>query len=127
VRFLKYEGATNIESPAAMLYRIAGNVAADHGRAVARRRVKLTEAGLDDAELVSEQPSVERELAAEQILEAVRCVIAAQSPSCRTVFLLSRVEGLTYTEIASHCGISVKTVEKHVSHALRACAASLGT
>ena len=124
VRFLKYEGATTIESPSAMLFRIAGNVAADHGRAAAlRRRSCSFAAGAHDAELQSEQPSAERELAAEQIVTAVRCAIAALSTPCRTVFLLSRIDGLTYSEIASRCGISVKTVEKHVSRALRVCEA----
>lgn len=122
VRFLKYEGATDIESPAAMLFRIAGNVAADHGRAAAqRRRHRSFEADAYDAEIASDEPSAERELAAEQIVAALRYAIAALSPQCRTVFLLSRLDGLTYAEIASQRGISVKTVEKHVSHALRVC------
>ena len=74
-----------------------------------------------DAEIASDEPSAERELAAEQIVAALGYVIAALSPQCRTVFLLSRLDGLTYAEIASRRGISVKTVEKHVSHALRVC------
>ena len=123
VRFLRYEGATTIESPSAMLFRIAGNVAADHGRAAAlRRRVRSLDADSYDCEIASEQPSPERELFAEQILTAVRSAIAALSPQCRNVFLLSRLDGLTYSEIAARCRISVKTVEKHVSRALRICA-----
>lgn len=123
VRFLKYEGATTIGSPAAMLFRIAYNVAADHGRAAAlRRRVRSFEADAYDCEIASEHPSAERELFAQQIVTAVRLAIARLSPQCRNVFLLSRLEGLTYTEIAARCRISVKTVEKHVSHALRICA-----
>ena len=42
-------------------------------------------------------------------------------PKCRQVFLLSRVRRMTYGEIAQHCGISRKMVEKHVSHALAVC------
>jgi RNA polymerase sigma factor (sigma-70 family) len=123
MRFLKYEGATTIDSPSAMLFRIAGNVATDHGRAAAqRRRIRSFEADGFDAEVASEEPSAERELAAEQVVTIVRMVIAALSPQCRTVFLMSRLDGLTYCQIAAQCGISVKTVEKHVSHALRACA-----
>jgi RNA polymerase sigma-70 factor (ECF subfamily) len=122
VRFLRYEGATTIESPSAMLFRIAGNVAADHGRTAAhRRQLRSFDADGFDTELASDEPSAERELAAEQIVSIVRMAIAALSPQCRTVFLLSRLDGLTYCEIAARCGISVKTVEKHVSRALRAC------
>jgi RNA polymerase sigma-70 factor (ECF subfamily) len=32
---------------------------------------------------------------------------------------------MTYPEIARHCGISVKMVEKHISHALAACMAKV--
>jgi RNA polymerase sigma factor (sigma-70 family) len=120
VRLLKYEGDAGIDSPPAMLFRIAGNVAADHLRAAARCVVTYTV--IDDDDLESGEPSVERELTAEQHLLAITGAIAQLSPRCRSVFLLSRVEALTYEQIAARVGISVKAVEKHVSRALRVCA-----
>jgi RNA polymerase sigma-70 factor (ECF subfamily) len=38
---------------------------------------------------------------------------------CRKAFELSRYDGLKYKEIADRMGISVKTVETHISHALK--------
>ncbi len=37
----------------------------------------------------------------------------------KQVFILSKMEGLTYDEIADHLGVSVKTVEKQMSAALQ--------
>ena len=34
---------------------------------------------------------------------------------------MNRIEGMSYIEIADHCGISVKAVEKHITRALAAC------
>lgn len=45
---------------------------------------------------------------------------------CRTVFLLSREEGLPNKEIASHLNISVNTVEQHMRKALRILRTSMG-
>ncbi len=41
------------------------------------------------------------------------------SPKVRKVFMLSRYENLKYAEIAETIGISVKTVESHISKALK--------
>ncbi|MCF3108122.1 RNA polymerase sigma-70 factor [Niabella sp. CC-SYL272] len=38
---------------------------------------------------------------------------------CRTAFLLSRNEDLSYKDISGFMGISISTVEKHISKALR--------
>ncbi len=45
---------------------------------------------------------------------------------CRKVFEMSRYEGLKYKEIAQEMGISVKTVEAHMSNALKLLTLTLG-
>jgi RNA polymerase sigma-70 factor (ECF subfamily) len=36
----------------------------------------------------------------------------------RTVFLMNRIDGLTYNEIADNLGLSVKAIEKRMKNAL---------
>ena len=40
-------------------------------------------------------------------------------PKCGEIFTLSKIKGLTYTQIADRLGISVKTVEGQMSKAFR--------
>jgi RNA polymerase sigma factor (sigma-70 family) len=125
IRMMKYEGSSELNSPSAMLFRIAVNVANDHGRAaVARHAAKHSD--VQDFEIASELPSAERELLASQTFEIVLAAIEELPPKCRQVFLLSRASDMTYPEIAVHCGISVKMVEKHISKAIAHCLAKVG-
>lgn len=50
----------------------------------------------------------------------VRQAIGSLPEKCRQAFLLSHYEQLSYKRVAAEMGISVKTVEKHVSKALQA-------
>ncbi|MBV6522058.1 MAG: ECF RNA polymerase sigma factor SigK [Gemmatimonadaceae bacterium] len=59
------------------------------------------------------------ELEGEEIGVALNRAIAALPDRCREVFLMSRKEGLKYSEIARALGVSVKTVEAHMGRALR--------
>ena len=120
IRMMQYEGSRQIQSPSSMLFRIAINVANDLGRAEQSRRVS-DQMPIDGLELASDRPAVEREIAAEQDLAALYAAIEQLPPKCRHVFLLSRVQHMTYPQIAVHCKISVKMVEKHISHALAIC------
>jgi RNA polymerase sigma-70 factor (ECF subfamily) len=50
---------------------------------------------------------------------AMRQAVADLPEEVRETFLMSRVDGLTYAEIASALGLSVKTVEARMGRALR--------
>jgi RNA polymerase sigma-70 factor (ECF subfamily) len=125
IRMLKYEGARDIQSPSSMLFRIAINVANDLGR-VEHSRCVSDQCSIDDIELPCGRPSVERELVAREDLDLLFEAIEGLPPKCKQVFLLSRVQHMTYPDIARHCGISVKMVEKHISRALATCVAKVG-
>jgi RNA polymerase sigma-70 factor (ECF subfamily) len=120
IRMLQYEGSCEVRSPSSLLFRIAINVANDLSRLEQVRHFS-DHCSLDGMDLDSGLPTPEREVAAEQELNLLYRKIESLPPRCRQVFLLSRVQCLTYPEIARQCGISVKMVEKHISHALVLC------
>jgi RNA polymerase sigma-70 factor (ECF subfamily) len=101
------------------------NVANDHGRA-AQSRCSTNHCDIGDVTLVSPQPSAERSILASQNLDLLLDVIEGLPPKCKQVFLMSRAHGMTYAEIAEHCGISVKMVEKQISRAVAACLKKVG-
>jgi RNA polymerase sigma-70 factor (family 1) len=62
-----------------------------------------------------EEDEIEKLLLLEQIYVSIRQL----PPKCSEVFTLSKVNGLTYVQIAEKMNISVKTVENHMGKALR--------
>lgn len=54
-----------------------------------------------------------------ELQERIRVALLKLPEQCRIVFKLSRFEELKYSEIASHLGISIKTVENQMGKALR--------
>jgi len=53
------------------------------------------------------------------LLEQLNAIFETTSHKTRDIFYLNRFNGLTYSEIASRLDISVKTVEYHISVALK--------
>ncbi len=55
----------------------------------------------------------------QDINQLVEKAFAGLSPKCAEVFKLSRIEKLTYQQIADKLNISVKTVENHMGKAIK--------
>jgi RNA polymerase sigma-70 factor (family 1) len=53
----------------------------------------------------------------QKIVSAVNKEIENLPPKCKEVFILSKKEGLTNTEIAEHLNVSIKTVEAQITKA----------
>lgn len=70
------------------------------------------------AELVS-IPATDRDFETREINRALRAAVAGLPDRCREVFELSRIQRLSYAEIATALDISVKTVEAQMGKALR--------
>jgi RNA polymerase sigma-70 factor (ECF subfamily) len=85
------------------------------------RRNRVRERGdlHENDESALEVPSAERVYSAEEGIRRVSQLMEELTPRARQVFMMHRVEGLAYTEIARALGITMSTVEKHMSAALR--------
>ncbi len=103
-------------NPRALMAITALNAARDQGR---RRKARPRLVGDENAMARESYPANQ----AEALL--LKQVVLSLPHNLRVVFLLSRFAGLTYEEIARHCGISIKTVEERMSKALAICAAHL--
>ena len=72
---------------------------------------KMSNTATDEAEF---QRQADMYAKKERIIKSLRHL----PPKCKEVFVLSRQNGLTYTEIAESLGVSKKTVENHMVKAL---------
>ena len=78
--------------------------------------VELEEA---DSQLSSESSSPEHLVDTQIMEDTVKSTVEALPPQPKQVYYLSRIEGLSNSEIAQKLGISVKTVENYMNTALR--------
>ena len=64
----------------------------------------------------AESPEYEMEM--NQFGEKLKSAINGLGEKNRVVFLMNRIDGLTYNEIAANLGLSVKAIEKRMKNAL---------
>ena len=115
VRMLEREPRAVLK-PEAFLVRAAVNRALDEYR---RKRHPAHPMQLDAVANMARDlcPLQDEALIARQRLERVRAGLAELSPRTRQVFLMHRLDGMKYREIAETLDISVSAVEKHVAKA----------
>ncbi|KZC23840.1 hypothetical protein RHOFW104T7_11875 [Rhodanobacter thiooxydans] len=119
-RLLRYRHSEWAELPRALVMRIAASVVIDRARHRASRHAGL-HVSVDDFDLESGEATPERRVLAQEDVALVREAIRDMPGRCREVFVLSRIKGMSYQEIADQLSISVKAVEKNISRALILC------
>jgi len=104
-----------VENPSAFMVRTAVNIAVDthrHEKFWEPSSIGQVIQRADDAPLQDEV------IAARERLVRVREGLAKLPPRTREIFLMHRLEGLKYREIAVHFGITQSAVEKHIARAM---------
>jgi len=107
--------APPVHSPGAYLRQGARNLIRDAARADERRSAPL-HLCLDDVPLAAPDPIAALE--ARDMLNRLEAVLLRLPARTREIFLAHRLDGWSYAEIAARTGLSVKTVEKHMSRAI---------
>lgn len=107
------------ENAAALLARSAANRGMDAHRRERRFDRMLVPDAANAAETAADlRPLQDEMLIARHRLERLRVGVAQLSPRTREIFLLHRLEGRKYREIAQDLGISQSAVEKHIARAM---------
>ena len=111
-----------VEELGTYLLRCAGNIAIDHLRSEGSRdRLNQHWQTEPDAQGCEPQAALE----AGNDLRQVEAALRSLPERTRHIYLLNRIHGRTYAEIAKVTGVSQSAVEKHMMRALEACKASL--
>jgi RNA polymerase sigma factor (sigma-70 family) len=113
LRLVRYRAQHVVENVGAFLVRTAVNIGVDnyrHDRFIA-------DVTPEDCGARENSPLQDEVLAARVRLDRVREGLSRLTPRTREVFLMHRLDGMKYREIAEHLGISQSAVEKHIARA----------
>lgn len=116
LRVLEYcRRGGEVQEPEAVVARTAMNLSINEHRR-SRGHLFVAEA-VEDLPLVGQHPLPEDIIAADECLERMQAALTSVSERTREVFLLHRVAGRSYGEIARRFGISESAVEKQIAKA----------
>lgn len=110
-------GGDHIEKPEAYLFAIAASVFTDRGRKATVRRERA-HTSLENFNPAAEEPSPARVFEGKEALMRLAAILDELAPRTREMFLLNRLEGLSYTQLAARYGVTVSAVEKQMMKAI---------
>lgn len=116
-RFLRVSPMTQITTPQAYLQRIATNLLRDRAERASTRLSEVSVPLMEGLDHPTEYDQ-HRELEGRQELAHYTAVLRELKPKTLEIFLLSRVDGFTYKEIAVKVGMSVWGVKRQMLKAI---------
>ncbi len=122
IRLLVHDNAVGISHPEAYLFRIGRNLAIDRQRSPFSKAEPLP---LDE-ELLCPLLQPDELACLRQQCEILLDAIFSMPEPCRDVFLLRKLDELSYNEIAARLGISEKTVQRRLVQSILHCNRYMG-
>lgn len=110
-------GQARIDKPEAYLFAVAANVLMDRGRRAGVRQ-ESRHVTLENFAAPSEEPTPARVFEGREALMRLAAILAELPPRTREMFLLNRLDGLSYTQLAARFGVTVSAVEKQMMKAI---------
>lgn len=120
-RLFALSSREHIENLEAYLFRTASGVFADYVEYMQKRHASKHGPFDSDAfdTLATEVPGQDRVLEAKEGVARLKSVLLELKPRTREIFLLNRLDGLSYTQIAVSFGMTNGGVEWHMMEALK--------
>jgi len=109
LHLLQQGAVSSLHSPRAYLFRTAANLAIDQLR---KARVRSGQCELECADAVMNNHESALDVSME--VRSFQNALAELPLPCRTAFLLNRIVGLSYPEIADQLGVSVRTIDRYM-------------
>lgn len=107
---------SNLMHPGAYLFKVARNLLIERNRSQQRQAVVLMT--FDDERDAACRAEQAEAIEARDLMQRYERAVSTMSEKTRTVFLMHRVDEIPHREIAESLGISVATVEYHMTKAL---------
>lgn len=119
LRLVQHRDPSDLEDPKAFIFTVALNLVRDRARR-GHTRSLVYHVSPDELDLPCEDASPADRLEQGQRLSQAFDTLAGLKPATRRAFLLHRIYGMSYTDVARELVVSNSMVEKHIMTAIAA-------
>ncbi len=116
LRFIRLDNPERLRNPEAYIFRIAGNLLWEQ-----RLRNSEESAPASQEEIASLEQAPFDFASSREVAARLHAALGTLTPTQRAVLILHLRDGLSFSEIAIHSGISSTMAKKHFRNALAAC------
>lgn len=117
LRFFRLPAPESLKSPKAFLFQTASNLAIDRARRAALEQRYFDQESAEQQHDAS--TTVEQAIQGREELDLIDIALTELPLKCRQAFVMHRVSGLSYNDIADALSVSTSMIEKYIIQALK--------